>query len=97
MDTFGQANERNKNNSFAGGTTRKTYNGLQSIGLLQQLSEDPNTVSKTDLIGLLGGGALGLYISTKFPRAVVKYIGIIVGAELGIMIVRAMTAPKGSV
>jgi NAD kinase len=95
MDTFGQANDRSRDNPS--GANKSTPNGLQSIGLLQQLSEDPSAVSKTDLIGLLGGGALGLYISTKFPKAVVKYIGIIVGAELGIMIVRAMKTPKGSV
>ena len=63
--------------------------GLKSIGLLQQLSEDPSSVSKTDIVGLLAGGALGLYVSSKFPKAVVKYIGIIVGAELGILLVRS--------
>lgn len=91
MDAFGQASSKGTNPES---TRRPTYNGLQSIGLLQQLSEDPSVVSKPDLIGLIGGGALGLYVANKFPKAVVKYIGIIVGAELGIMIVRAMTTKR---
>ena len=87
MDFTGQMKE-NLQNKMPQGT------GLKSIGLLQQLTEDPSAVSKTDIVGLLAGGALGLYISSKFPKAVVKYIGIIVGAELGIMIVRAMTTKR---
>jgi len=62
--------------------------GLQSIGVFQQLSGDPANVQKTDIIGMLVGGLAGWYLSAKFPNAVVKYVGIVVGAELGIMIAR---------
>jgi len=79
MDAFSQA-----------GFNPKNTNNLRSLKTLQQLNEDPSSVSMTDIIGLVGGGALGLYVSTKFPNAIVKYIGIIVGAELGIAIARVL-------
>ena len=63
---------------------------LRSISILQQLSNDPSSVSMTDIIGLLSGGALGLYVANKFPNAIVKYVGIVAGAEMGIMIARAL-------
>jgi len=62
--------------------------GLQSIGLLQSLGTPGTTVSGYDIAGLLGGGAVGWYIAKKFPNMVVKYVGVVVGAELGILIAR---------
>ena len=61
---------------------------LQSIGMLQQLTTNPAGVSKADIVGLVGGSLVGWYISNKFPKVIVKYIGVVVGAELGILIAR---------
>lgn len=61
---------------------------LQSIGLLKGLSENPEQVPKTDIAGLVVGGLVGWYIATKFPKHVIKLVGVAFGAELGILIAR---------
>ena len=62
--------------------------GLQSLGILKGLGNPEIPVSTSDIAGLLVGGLLGWWISTKFPNMVVKYVGVVVGAELGILISR---------
>ena len=61
---------------------------LQSLQVLQQMTNPGTTVSTIDVVGLIGGGLVGWWIASKFPKAVVKYIGVIVGAELGILVAR---------
>lgn len=61
--------------------------GLQSLGVLKGLT-NPASVSKTDIAGLIGGGLAGWFIANKFPNMIVKYVGVVVGAELGILIAR---------
>ena len=61
---------------------------LQSLGILKGLGNPEIPVSNTDIIGLIGGGLVGWWISTKWPNMVVKYVGVVVGAELGILIAR---------
>ena len=63
---------------------------LQSIQMLQSLGNPETQVSTTDIVGLVGGALIGWWISNKFPKAVVKYIGVVVGAELGILVARMM-------
>lgn len=60
---------------------------LQSIGVLKQLN-NPVDINTTDLLGLIGGGVTGWLISKKWPNMVIKYVGVVVGAELGILIAR---------
>ena len=62
--------------------------GLQSIGLLQSIGNPDTEVSTGDIIGLIGGGAIGFLLAKKFPSLVIKYVGVIVGAELGVLIAR---------
>ena len=64
--------------------------GLQSLEVLQSLT-NPTSIAKSDIFGMIGGGILGLIISNKFPNMVVKYVGMVVGAELGILIARMLT------
>ena len=61
---------------------------LQSLEVLKSLSNPLTGVSTQDIVGMIGGGLLGWWISSKFPKAIVKYIGVIVGAELGILVAR---------
>jgi hypothetical protein len=61
---------------------------LKSIGVIKDVTA--GTFDKSDLIGLLVGGAAGWLVAKKWPTAVVKYIGIAVGAELGIIAARAV-------
>ena len=104
MDTFGKAREaeyrgvpltdeeRQARHFEQYGTTefipRGTGLKFQSIGMLQQLGTDPSTVSRSDIAGLIAGGLAGWYIAHRWPNAIVKYIGIVVGDELGILIAR---------
>ena len=60
--------------------------GLQSIGVIQSIGDTAGI--KSDVIGLLAGGFVGWYVSKRWPNMVVKYVGIVVGAELGIIISR---------
>ena len=62
--------------------------GLQSLGILKGLGNPEIGVSTSDIIGLVIGGGLGWWISSKWPNMVVKYVGVVVGAELGILIAR---------
>ena len=62
--------------------------GLQSLGILKGLGNPEIPVSTSDIVGLLVGGLAGWWISTKFPNMVVKYVGVVVGAELGILVAR---------
>jgi len=61
--------------------------GLQSLAVLGKLGS-LTPVPTADLIGLAVGGILGWMVSRKFPKMIVSYIGVIAGAELGIMAVR---------
>ena len=65
--------------------------GLQSLGVLRGLG-NPTGIANSDIIGLIGGGLLGWYISSKFPNMVVKYVGVVVGAELGILVARMISS-----
>ena len=61
---------------------------LQSIKILQSIGNPEYQISKGDILGLAFGGLLGWWISNKWPNMVVKYVGVVVGAELGILIAR---------
>ena len=62
--------------------------GLQSLEILKSIINPGIPTAATDIWGLLVGGGIGWYISNKFPNMVVKYVGVVVGAELGILIAR---------
>lgn len=62
--------------------------GLQSIGLLQSIGNPEYEISTGDIIGLVAGGLMGWWIAKKWPNMVVKYVGVVVGAELGILVAR---------
>ena len=66
--------------------------GLQSLGILQGLGNPEVGISNRDIIGMITGGLAGWWISTKFPNMVVKYVGVVVGAELGILIARMFSS-----
>ena len=64
---------------------------LQSMGLLQSLGSIGNPefqIPKSEIIGLVSGALVGWWVSNKWPNMVVKYVGVVVGAELGILIAR---------
>lgn len=58
---------------------------LKSIQLIKSMGTG-TVPEKSDLIGLLTGGVIGLLIARKWPGFVVKSVGIVVGAELGIQV-----------
>ena len=66
------------------GTGMPTLNSLKVLGSIA----DPSTISTPDIVGLISGGLVGWMVAKKYPKMVVKYIGVIVGAELGILISR---------
>ena len=61
---------------------------LQSLDLIQSVVDPSLPISKGEIIGLVAGGLAGWIIANKFSLSAVKYIGAIVGAELGILIAR---------
>lgn len=68
---------------------------LQSIGVLKgmtSIGQSEGNVLVSDILGLVGGGALGFYIAKRWPHSIVKWIGVIVGAELGIVLVRIINS-----
>lgn len=60
---------------------------LQSLGVIRDIGET-GTIATSDIIGLIGGGAFGFYIAKRWPHSIIKWIGVIVGAELGIVLTR---------
>ena len=62
--------------------------GLNSIGLIRSIGNPEYSINNRDVAGLIGGGLAGWYIAKRYPNMVVKYVGIVVGAELGILIAR---------
>ena len=66
---------------------------LQSLQVLQSLGQIGTPISSIDIAGMIGGGLIGWWIAKKYPTMIVKYIGVIVGAELGIMIARLVRPP----
>ena len=62
--------------------------GLQSMSILKGLGNPETTIPKSDIAGLLIGGLVGWWIAKKFPNMIIKYVGIIAGAELGILVAR---------
>jgi len=60
---------------------------LQSLKVLQSIGNPEVPISRTDMAGLIAGGLLGWYFSSKIS-SVPKYIGVIAGAELGILLAR---------
>ena len=65
---------------------------LQSLQVLQSIGNPDYPLNKQDLIGLIGGGLAGWLASKKYPMIPV-YVGIIVGAEIGILIARMFVTP----
>ena len=61
---------------------------LQSLGVLKGLGNPESNISKSDVAGLIVGGLAGWWVAKKWPNMVVKYVGVVVGAELGILIAR---------
>ena len=61
---------------------------LQSLGVIDGLTNPEVPTPTLDIVGLIVGGALGLYVSKKHPKWVIKGLAAVVGAELGIMLVR---------
>ena len=61
---------------------------LQSLQMLQSIGNPETVISRTDIAGLIGGGLIGWWLAAKYPKMIVKYVGVIVGAELGILIAR---------
>ena len=63
---------------------------LQSLQILQGLMDPSYQVSKLDLAGMVAGGLIGWWVANKFPAKAVGYVGVIVGAELGILLFRTV-------
>jgi hypothetical protein len=61
---------------------------LQSMKVLGSLADPTSGVKTSDVIGLAGGALLGWFLAKKFPNFVVKGVGVLAGAELGIIIAR---------
>ena len=61
---------------------------LNSIKLLKGLGNPEVGVVKTDVTGLIVGGLVGLCVAKKWPHFIIKGIGVIAGAELGILLAR---------
>ena len=61
---------------------------LQSMKVLKGMGNPGITTSTPDIIGLIAGGALGFYLAKRWPNMMIKGIGVIIGAELGIIAAR---------
>ena len=61
--------------------------GLQSIGILKGLT-NPEGMNRADIWGMILGASLGWYLSSRYPNLIMKYVGVVVGAELGILVSR---------
>ena len=68
------------------GTGLKGIGNFKIAGILGQMQGDPASVNSTDVVGLIGGAALGWYVARKWPKGIITYLGIVVGAELGLRI-----------
>lgn len=66
--------------------------GLNSLKVLQSLGNPEYQISNSDIIGLVLGSAIGWIVAKKWPNMVVKYVGVIVGAELGILVARMVSS-----
>ena len=67
---------------------------LNSVKLLQSIGQTGISIDRNDIIGLIAGAVLGWMVAKKWPNMVVKYVGVIVGAEMGILVAR-MLKPSG--
>jgi hypothetical protein len=74
-------------NETLNGTKGLDVPQLNSLKVLKSIGST-GTINKTDITGLIIGGAVGWYVANKFPNMIVKYLGIIVGSEIGIIIAR---------
>lgn len=59
---------------------------LKSLQTLRGLGQTDSVIDKGDVIGLLLGAIAGFIIAKKWPGSIVKYVGVIVGAEAGVII-----------
>ena len=57
---------------------------LKISGFLGQMQGNPASIDTSDVVGIISGGALGWYVARRWPKGIVTYIGIIVGAEVGL-------------
>lgn len=64
---------------------------LQSLQVLQNLSNPENKISLTDIAGLIGGGILGWIIAGKLSKEG-KFIGAVIGAEIGLILVKRVSS-----
>jgi len=73
---------------------------LKSVQVLKGVGQIDSNVVKSDVLGLIGGAIAGYFIAKKWPNSVVKYVGIVVGAEAGVIIaqlIRSYINPASSV
>ena len=80
---------------LAGGSNGIPFAGLDGLGLelqslkvLRGMGNPEITTSKSDIVGLIVGGLLGWYLAKRWPNFVIKGVGIVIGAELGVIVVR---------
>ena len=59
---------------------------LKSINVLRNIGNPEVSTSTSQIIGMLAGGLLGWYIAKRWPNFVIKWVGVIAGAELGIIV-----------
>ena len=69
---------------------------LQSLDLLKNIGSSPTTVPKGEIIGLIAGGVLGYFFARRFPNFIVKYIGAIFGAEVGVILARVINSRRST-
>ena len=65
---------------------------LQSMGVLQSMGNPEASTPLPDIVALIAGGLLGWYVVRK-NQGMGKYAGVLIGAELGLMILRRFTRP----
>ena len=66
----------------------KSFASPDSIGNIGQMT----SAQRAGLIGLVVGGLVGWYVAKRWPNFIVKWVGVIAGANLGVIIAEFMQA-----